>query len=228
MQGRRGRVAGPVREGALGAVRSFGTLARGAGGAGGVGETKFGRAAVEVDRQGRGGLSESGGGELDEGEPVLDAVSPLRRWGRRKARGDAPLRLAHVVASDPGGDDSVGRLERLFELGTEPLVVNVPAQSSDKDGARLNLGGLGCDLLFRGSLDSLGSLGSLGGEFRSGLGSGSLDGGGGFRGVERVDGRLVGLDVLLRCGFGGGGFGGSGGGLGLVEGERGGGEEPAG
>lgn len=63
--------------------------------------------------------------------------------GGRRRELDPPLGLAHVGPRDLDADHSVGRVELLLQLGLEPVVVDVPAESSDEDAAIALDGGSG-------------------------------------------------------------------------------------
>lgn len=84
----------------------------------------------------------------------------------------------------------------LLDLSGEPLVVDVPTQSTDKDGSGVELSGL---LSLGDGRD--GSGGFVLGRFDGG---GFDDRGRFFRGVERVDGGVLGGDDVFggsRLGF---------------------------
>jgi hypothetical protein len=61
-----------------------------------------------------------------------EKVSPMQDERRRE--GNAPLRAAHVVASNADGGDTVGAVKNGENLVLEPVVVDVPAQATDEDG----------------------------------------------------------------------------------------------
>lgn len=51
----------------------------------------------------------------------------------REASKNSPLRLAHRVPCHANAGHSLGHLQRLEHLVLQPLVIDIPADSSDKD-----------------------------------------------------------------------------------------------
>ena len=140
----------------------------------------------------------------------------------------APFRSTHVITSDSNVDDTLRDFQKLLHLLLQPIVVQVPAQSTDKDGPSLLLsnqlrrldflvnlldsldngfdggddGSDGFSDLFRNAVSGLLDLGGLVG----GDGAISLD----FffrqcRFYERVDLRVLGRELSVGSEQGGGG-----------------------